>query len=61
MNAASATVAAISQGLTRGFHCAIAAALGLTTVVDPAAPAGTAGAVCNSGKNFSPGGQTVCL
>jgi hypothetical protein len=52
MKAASATVAAMSQGLTRGFHCAIAAASGFTTVVDCAARAGTGGSVCNSGKNF---------
>src|SRR5579863_2037911 len=52
MKAASATVAAMSHGLTRGFHCAIDAAFGLTTVVDPA-PDGTGGSVCNSGKTFS--------
>ena len=33
MNAASATVMAISHGLTRGFHCADDAASGFVTVV----------------------------
>jgi hypothetical protein len=37
MNAASATVMAISQGLTRGFHGACAVACGLFTVTLPGA------------------------
>ena len=37
MNAASATVMAISQGLTRGFHGACTAACGLFTVTLPGA------------------------
>ena len=52
MKAASATVAAMIQGLTLGFHCVSSAALGLAIVLTGAAAAGTGGSVCNSGKNF---------
>jgi hypothetical protein len=51
MNAASATVAAISQGFTLGFQGAYSTGLGLSIRLTGAvAPAG--GAVCSSGKNF---------
>src|ERR1700739_2507352 len=53
MNAARATVAAMSHGLTRGFHCAVSAPLGLTIVLAGAEPAGAGGSVCNSGKTLS--------
>jgi hypothetical protein len=61
MKAASATVAAISHGFTRGFHCVIAAASGLTTVVDFAALTGAEGSVCRSGKKLSPGAIVLVL
>ena len=51
MKAASATVAAISHGFTRGFHAVCASAFGFCTVVAEAAARGIGGSVCNSGKN----------
>src|SRR5215469_10666811 len=49
MNAASATVAAISHGLTRGFQAALAS--GFSMVVAGAVTPGAGGSVCTSGKN----------
>jgi hypothetical protein len=48
MKAASATVMAISQGFTRGFHAACSTAWGLVTVTPP----GAGNAVEAADKNF---------
>ena len=51
MKAASATVMAISQGLTRGFHAACASTKAVDGWLSPLAP----GRVCSvSGKKYSP-------
>src|SRR5579872_7138575 len=58
MNAARATVAAMSHGLTLGFQPANSPTFGFWTVVACAVPPGAGGSVCNSGKKLSP--DKVC-